>query len=68
LRQEELIRQTKEDELFRKVMKVHQESIDTYLENVIGESVEDTATITAKLQAVEYASNMADLRTELESA
>ncbi|KAJ3302204.1 Cilia- and flagella-associated protein 91 [Kappamyces sp. JEL0829] len=61
-RQQELIRQAEQDIIFRQVMSVHQETVDTYLEQVIASSVQETAKSQAQRQAQEYYLEMDQLR------
>lgn len=54
-RQIELERRKQEDEIFRNAMGVHQETVDTYLENLFIESLDSASAIQAKEQVREYA-------------
>ncbi|KAI9353251.1 solute carrier, TRAMD3 or PAT1-domain-containing protein [Zopfochytrium polystomum] len=49
-RKDELERRNKEDEVFKAIMKVHQETVDSYLEDVVAGSVEQTASAQAREQ------------------
>jgi hypothetical protein len=50
----ELKRRAEEDEMFRQVMHVHQETVDSYLEDVILESIDASATTQARQEMQVY--------------
>ncbi|KAI8894254.1 solute carrier, TRAMD3 or PAT1-domain-containing protein [Globomyces pollinis-pini] len=54
LRQVELLRREEEDEAFKHIMQVHQESVESYLENVLLDTIRDTSSQQAKEQVKEY--------------
>ncbi|XP_071958133.1 cilia- and flagella-associated protein 91-like isoform X2 [Antedon mediterranea] len=73
-RQVEERRRREEDEIFKQVIKVHQNSVDTYLEDIIMGSIEQTASEHARNEIQEMAEQinqvayeMEDRRTGLES-
>ncbi|XP_036366868.1 cilia- and flagella-associated protein 91-like isoform X2 [Octopus sinensis] len=62
------------DEIFKQVIKVHQVSVDAYLEDIIMSSLEETAEIKSRKEIQELAEKVCDMayemedkRTELES-
>jgi hypothetical protein len=65
LRQEELIRQAQQDVIFRNIVMIHQETVDSYLESLIGKSVSETANEKAKDEAVTYIEQINQLTNEL---
>jgi hypothetical protein len=65
LRQEELIRQKQQDTVFRNVMMIHQETVDTYLEQVIQDSVGENANLEAKSQVKSYADQIHQLTKDM---
>ncbi|ELU06518.1 hypothetical protein CAPTEDRAFT_90714, partial [Capitella teleta] len=73
-RQVEERRRREEDEIFKQVIKVHQNSVDTYLEDIIMFSVDSTADGQARQEISEQATKINDIayavedqRTQLES-
>ncbi|KAL7751160.1 hypothetical protein RI367_003365 [Sorochytrium milnesiophthora] len=54
-RQKELKKQEEEDALFKQVMKVHQQTVDSYLEDVFASSVESAASMVATNKVREMA-------------
>ena len=62
---EERIRRT-EDEMFKQMMRVHQGSVDTYLEDVILKSMERTADLQARKEIAEKADTINKLAHEFE--
>lgn len=65
-RQAELHRRNIEDEVFRQVMSIHQETVDSFLESVITGSVNRVASQQAREQVREYASRITEVVDELE--
>lgn len=55
-RQMELERRKQEDIIFKQVMGVHQESVDSWLETLLIDSVDSTTNLQARSQVKEYAS------------
>ncbi|XP_041373414.1 cilia- and flagella-associated protein 91-like [Gigantopelta aegis] len=66
LRQMEERRQREEDEIFKQVVKVHQTSVDTYLESVILGSLDDTADVQARREIEEMADKINDVAYDVE--
>ncbi|KAF0299324.1 Cilia- and flagella-associated protein 91 [Amphibalanus amphitrite] len=66
LRQRQLRRRREMDEIFKRTMKVHQQSVDTYLEDVILESTERTADQQARKHVRELAAHLNDIVHDLE--
>ncbi|KAF0311251.1 Cilia- and flagella-associated protein 91 [Amphibalanus amphitrite] len=66
LRQRQLRRRREMDEIFKRTMKVHQQSVDTYLEDVILESTERTADQQARQHVRELAAHLNDIVHDLE--
>ncbi|XP_057272008.1 cilia- and flagella-associated protein 91 [Pezoporus wallicus] len=66
-RQVELKRRQDEDEVFRQVVKVHQSTIDSYLEDIILSSMEDTAEEQAREEVQRMAVEINDIAYEMES-
>ena len=54
----ELAKLKEQDELFRQVMKVHHETVETYLEDVVLNAVEKTADQQARAIVREYAQKL----------
>ncbi|KAI8925846.1 solute carrier, TRAMD3 or PAT1-domain-containing protein [Entophlyctis helioformis] len=54
-RQMEIKRRKQEDDVFRQTMQVHQETVDTYLEDIIMSSIDRTASVQARDQVHQYA-------------
>ena len=65
-RQAELRLQKQQDEIFRQVMKVHQESVESYLEDLVAEGVERVAGVEARRQVREVAERVNRVVDELE--
>ncbi|KAM6099187.1 cilia- and flagella-associated protein 91 isoform 2-T3 [Theristicus caerulescens] len=66
-RQVEERRRREEDEIFRQVVKVHQSTIDSYLEDIILSSVENTAEEQAREEIQRMAVEINDVAYEMES-
>merc|ERR1719499_2564063 len=66
-RQVEERRRREEDEIFKQMMKVHQNSVNSYLEDVILEAVEDTAKERARGEVQEMAKSINDIAHEREN-
>ncbi|XP_061221429.1 cilia- and flagella-associated protein 91 isoform X2 [Neopsephotus bourkii] len=66
-RQVELKRRQDEDEVFRQVVKVHQSTVDSYLEDIILSSMEDTAEEQAREEIQRMAVEINDIAYEMES-
>ncbi|KAI8908356.1 solute carrier, TRAMD3 or PAT1-domain-containing protein [Gorgonomyces haynaldii] len=66
-RQLELKRRHEEDTIFRQVMNIHHETVDTYLEDMFLESVDETSTIQAREQVKQYADQIAQLTRDWET-
>ncbi|KAL2913580.1 hypothetical protein HK105_206882 [Polyrhizophydium stewartii] len=54
-RQAEIKRRKEEDEIFRQIMQVHQDTVDTYLQDIVAGSVEQTASEQARNQVQDFA-------------
>ncbi|KAJ3214889.1 Cilia- and flagella-associated protein 91 [Dinochytrium kinnereticum] len=67
-REAELLRRKEEDEVFRQIMHIHQETVESYLEDIISGSVEQTASIQARKQVREYAEKINTLVDQLEQS
>ncbi|OWF41651.1 cilia- and flagella-associated protein 91-like isoform X2 [Mizuhopecten yessoensis] len=65
-RQVEERRRREEDEVFKQAVKVHQISVDTYLEDIILGSIDKTADIQARSEISEKATMINDLAYEME--
>ncbi|XP_074652837.1 cilia- and flagella-associated protein 91-like [Tubulanus polymorphus] len=65
-RQVEERRRREEDEIFKQVVKVHQMSVDTYLENVILNAVDTTADAQARSEIQETAIKINDIAYDME--
>ncbi|KAM4684261.1 LOW QUALITY PROTEIN: cilia- and flagella-associated protein 91 [Amazona ochrocephala] len=66
-RQVELKRRQDEDEVFRQVVKVHQSTVDSYLEDIILSSMEDTAEEQAREEIQRMAVEINDIAYKMES-
>jgi len=73
-RQTEERRRREEDEIFKQIVKIHQQTVDTYLEDIIMESVNDTAAEQARVDVQQHADKINDIayavektKTKLES-
>uniref|UniRef100_A0A8D0KZI6 Cilia- and flagella-associated protein 91 n=1 Tax=Strix occidentalis caurina TaxID=311401 RepID=A0A8D0KZI6_STROC len=66
-RQVEERRRREEDEIFRQVVKVHQSTIDSYLEDIILSSMENTAEEQAREEVQRMAVEINDIAYEMES-
>jgi len=53
-RQKEILRRKEDDEVFRQVMKIHQQTVDTYLEDILLDSVEFSAGVQARNEVRRY--------------
>ncbi|KAK7491063.1 hypothetical protein BaRGS_00017759 [Batillaria attramentaria] len=67
-RQVEERRRREEDEIFKQVIKVHQSSVDTYLEDVILGAVDATADAQARAEVQEMAEQINDVAYDLEKS
>ncbi|KAJ8311832.1 hypothetical protein KUTeg_010617 [Tegillarca granosa] len=65
-RQVEERRRREEDEVFKQVIKVHQRSVDTYLQDIIMNSVDHTADLQARAEIMETAEKINDVAYEVE--
>ncbi len=65
-RQTEERRRREEDEIFKQLIKIHQQTVDTYLEDVIMQSVSDTAEEQARVEVQAYADKINDIAYDLE--
>ncbi|XP_070549252.1 cilia- and flagella-associated protein 91-like [Ptychodera flava] len=65
-RQLEERRRREEDEIFKQVVKVHQNSVNTYLEDIIMMSVDYTADTQARAEIQELAAKINDIAYEME--
>lgn len=65
-RQVEERRRREEDEIFKQVVRVHQKSVDSYLENIILESIDRTAESQARLEISDLAEKINDVAYEME--
>jgi len=66
-RQLEERRRREEDEIFKQTVKVHQETVETYLEDIIMESVEQTADAQARREIQEMADRVNEAAYEIEA-
>ncbi|KAJ3288033.1 Cilia- and flagella-associated protein 91 [Rhizoclosmatium sp. JEL0117] len=62
----ELARRKVEDEVFRKVMRINQETVDSYLEGIVAGSIDNTASLQAKSHVKEYAEKIAVMVEDME--
>ncbi|XP_056010247.1 cilia- and flagella-associated protein 91-like isoform X1 [Ostrea edulis] len=67
-RQVEERRRREEDEVFKQVVKVHQRSVETYLEDIILGSIDKTADEQARAEIMEQAEKINDLAYEIEDS
>ncbi|KAI8853400.1 solute carrier, TRAMD3 or PAT1-domain-containing protein [Chytridium lagenaria] len=67
-REAELQRRREEDEVFRQIMHIHQETVESYLEDVISGSIDQTASIQARMEVREYAEKINTLVDQLEQS
>mmetsp|Transcript_22409 Transcript_22409/g.50486 ORF Transcript_22409/g.50486 Transcript_22409/m.50486 type:complete len:638 (-) Transcript_22409:134-2047(-) len=65
-REEEERRRAKQDEMYRQVMQVHQGSIDTFLENILSDAIENTSSKQALMEANARATFLNDIVDSLE--
>uniref|UniRef100_H2YHN4 Cilia- and flagella-associated protein 91 n=1 Tax=Ciona savignyi TaxID=51511 RepID=H2YHN4_CIOSA len=65
-RQVEERRRREEDEIFKQLIKVHQSTVDTYLEDIIMSAVDNTADEQARQEIREYADKINDVAYDLE--
>ena len=65
-RQVEERRRREEDEIFKQLMKIHQNTVDTYLEDIIMTSVDKTADEQAREEIRKYADTINDVAYEME--
>jgi len=65
-RQVEERRRREEDEIFKQLVKVHQQTVDTYLEDIILNAVDSTADEQARAEVKEKADKINDLAYEME--
>ncbi|KAJ3175639.1 Cilia- and flagella-associated protein 91, partial [Irineochytrium annulatum] len=65
-RQNEVVRRKQEDDVFRHVMRVHQETVDSYLEDIVAGAVNQTASIQARKQVRDYAEKINGFVEEME--
>ena len=66
-RQVEERRRREEDEIFKQIVKVHQSTVDTYLEDIILSAVDSTADEQARAEVKEKADKINDLAYEMEA-
>uniref|UniRef100_A0A8C6Z222 Cilia- and flagella-associated protein 91 n=1 Tax=Nothoprocta perdicaria TaxID=30464 RepID=A0A8C6Z222_NOTPE len=66
-RQVEELRRQEEDEIFRQVVQVHQSTVDSYLEDIILSSMENTAEEQAKEEIQRMAVEINDIAYEMEN-
>lgn len=57
-REAELQRREKEDEIFKQFIDVHQETVESYLEDIIISSTDETADVQARQYVAEYAAKL----------
>ncbi|KAJ3101159.1 Cilia- and flagella-associated protein 91 [Phlyctochytrium planicorne] len=67
-REAELQRRREEDEVFRQIMHIHQETVESFLEDIIADSVEQTANIQARQQVREFAEKINTLVDQIEQS
>lgn len=67
-RQVEERRRREEDEVFKQVVKVHQRSVDTYLEDIILGSIDKTADEQARGEIMDQAEKINDVAYEIEES
>ncbi|XP_067896047.1 cilia- and flagella-associated protein 91 isoform X2 [Heterodontus francisci] len=66
LRQVEERRRREEDEIFKQVVKVHQTTVDSYLEDILLKSMQDTAEDQARQEICKMADEINDVAYEIE--
>jgi hypothetical protein len=66
-RESELQRREKEDQIFKQFIGVHQETVESYLEDIIISSTEETAEIQARQYVAEYADKLNTIVDDLTS-
>ena len=66
-RQVEERRRREEDEIFKQVVKAHQDTVDTYLEDIILETVDRAADKQARREVRELAGKINEVAHEVES-
>ncbi|NXG34122.1 CFA91 protein, partial [Dromaius novaehollandiae] len=66
-RQVEEMQRQEEDEIFRQVIKVHQSTVDSYLEDIILSSMENTAEEQAREEIQRMAVEINDIAYEMEN-
>ena len=57
-REAELLRRQKEDEIFKQIISVHQETVESYLEDIIIQASDETAHIQARQSVTDYAEKL----------
>ncbi|WAR04924.1 CFA91-like protein [Mya arenaria] len=65
-RQVEERRRREEDEVFKQVIRVHQDTVDSYLTSIVIGSIDDTADAQARMEVSEYAEKINDIAYDLE--
>jgi len=65
-RQVEERRRREEDEIFKQLMKIHQTTVDTYLEDIVMDAVDGTADEQARNEIRELADKINDVAYEME--
>ncbi|KAJ3188296.1 Cilia- and flagella-associated protein 91 [Gaertneriomyces sp. JEL0708] len=66
-RQAELERRKREDEIFRQIVGVHSETVDTFLENIVQESIDKVSGERAKVEVRDYVEKLAGVVEKLEN-
>lgn len=61
LRQHQLLQQNQHDAIFKQVMGVHHETVETYLDSIMGDTVQETAEMLAQECAEDYFIDMLGL-------
>lgn len=65
-RQTEERRRREEDEIFKQIVKIHQQTVDTYLEDILMESASETADEQARIEIQHYADKINDIAYAIE--
>lgn len=64
---DELERRNVEDRVFRQLIKVNQETVDSYLEGIVAQTIDTTSSIQSRERVKEYAGRLDTVLEELET-
>ena len=64
---DELERRNVEDRVFRQLIKVNQETVDSYLEGIVAQTIDTTSSIQSRERVKEYADRLDTVLEELET-